>query len=42
MNFLNQLGALTVRNILKSLRNPDIIIFATAAPVAFALSLIHI
>lgn len=37
MNFLNQLGALTVRNILKSLRNPDIIIFATAAPVAFAL-----
>jgi ABC-2 type transport system permease protein len=30
-------AALTHRNILKNLRNPDIIVFATAAPVAFAL-----
>lgn len=37
MNFVNQLGALTWRNILKSLRNPDVVVFATAAPVAFAL-----
>lgn len=29
--------ALTTRNLLKSLRNPDIVVFATAAPVAFAL-----
>ncbi|SJN11974.1 putative ABC transporter membrane protein [Leucobacter sp. 7(1)] len=29
--------ALTHRNIFKSIRNPDIMVFATAAPVAFAL-----
>lgn len=32
-----KLAALTHRNVLKSLRNPDIVIFATAAPAAFAL-----
>ena len=37
MTSVNTLGALTHRNILKSLRNPDIVVFATAAPVAFAL-----
>lgn len=37
MPFTNDLGALTQRNIRKSLRNPDIIVFATAAPIAFAL-----
>lgn len=31
------IAALTHRNILKNVRNPDIIVFATAAPVAFAL-----
>lgn len=36
-NFLNSLGALTHRSVLKNLRNPDIVVFATAAPVAFAL-----
>lgn len=34
---VNTLGALTQRNIRKSLRNPDVVVFATAAPVAFAL-----
>ena len=33
----NAVAALTHRNILKNVRNPDIIMFATAAPVAFAL-----
>lgn len=37
MASVNTLGALTHRNILKSLRNPDIVVFATVAPVAFAL-----
>lgn len=37
MSIGNQLGALTHRNILKNLRSPDIVVFATAAPVAFAL-----
>lgn len=37
MGIGHQLGALTHRNVLKNLRNPDIVVFATAAPVAFAL-----
>ena len=37
MNSVNILSALTHRNILKSLCNPDIVVFATVAPVAFAL-----
>lgn len=35
--YIGSVGALTGRNVLKNVRNPDVIVFATAAPVAFAL-----